>query len=72
VQLAFEIDNTEQRDMAWSVLVVGYAEHVRDSRTLAEIAQLGLESWAGGTRDRVVRIVTRHVTGRSVGARASE
>lgn len=72
VQLAFEVDNVMRPTDAWSVLVVGYAEEVRDARTLAEVAELGLVPWAGGDRDRVVRIVTRIVTGRSLGARASE
>jgi nitroimidazol reductase NimA-like FMN-containing flavoprotein (pyridoxamine 5'-phosphate oxidase superfamily) len=64
--LAFEIDNAGQEETAWSVLVVGYAEHIRDTTTLDEVAQLDLEPWAAGARDYVVRIRTRRVTGRSL------
>jgi nitroimidazol reductase NimA-like FMN-containing flavoprotein (pyridoxamine 5'-phosphate oxidase superfamily) len=72
VQLAFEIDNIEQAATAWSVLVVGYAEEVRDRRTLDEVTALGVEPWAPGDRDFVVRIATRRVTGRALGASALE
>lgn len=72
LQVAFEIDNAAQSATAWSVLVVGYAEEIRDTRTLGEVGQLGLEPWAGGARDRVVRIATRRVTGRSLGPHGSK
>jgi nitroimidazol reductase NimA-like FMN-containing flavoprotein (pyridoxamine 5'-phosphate oxidase superfamily) len=67
VQLAFEIDSIDEPATAWSVLVVGYAEEIRDQSTLEKVAALGLDPWAGGQRDRVVRIVTRRVTGRALG-----
>jgi nitroimidazol reductase NimA-like FMN-containing flavoprotein (pyridoxamine 5'-phosphate oxidase superfamily) len=72
VQVAFEVDDVEQPATAWSVVVVGRAEQIRDHRTLDEVAKLGLEPWAGGSRDRVVRIVTRRVTGRALGPPTSE
>lgn len=72
VQVAFEIDETTHATTAWSVLVVGYSEEVRDAATLDAVAQLGLEPWADGDRDNVVRIRTRRVTGRALGAHASE
>ncbi|MFI5045977.1 MAG: pyridoxamine 5'-phosphate oxidase family protein [Acidimicrobiia bacterium] len=67
VQVAFEVDAAPTPDTAWSVLVVGYVEEVRDAPTLAEVAELGLEPWAGGIRDRVVRIDVRSISGRALG-----
>jgi nitroimidazol reductase NimA-like FMN-containing flavoprotein (pyridoxamine 5'-phosphate oxidase superfamily) len=66
VQVAFEVDDVQPSSTPWSVVVVGYAEEVRDTTTLREIERLGLRSWAPGDRDHVVRVVTRQVSGRSL------
>ena len=67
VQVAFEVDAVPTPATAWSVLVVGYVEELRDAATLAAVEASGLATWAGGARDRVVRIDVRHVSGRSLG-----
>jgi nitroimidazol reductase NimA-like FMN-containing flavoprotein (pyridoxamine 5'-phosphate oxidase superfamily) len=67
VQLAFEVDHIDvETDTAWSVLVVGYAEEIRDEDTLARIGALGLQSWSPEHLAFVVRIRARQITGRRV------
>jgi uncharacterized protein len=67
VQVAFEVEGGAPPDESrWSVLVVGYAEEVRDQATLARVDELGLEPWIAGHRDNVVRIATHRITGRRV------
>jgi nitroimidazol reductase NimA-like FMN-containing flavoprotein (pyridoxamine 5'-phosphate oxidase superfamily) len=68
LQVAFEVDDVARDDApAWSVVVVGYAEEVRDATTLARVDELGLEPWASGApRGRVVRIAPRQISGRAV------
>jgi nitroimidazol reductase NimA-like FMN-containing flavoprotein (pyridoxamine 5'-phosphate oxidase superfamily) len=69
VQVAFEIDGGHAPGGSpWSVLVVGYAEEVRDQTTLARVDELELEPWVAGHRDNVVRIATHRITGRRVEA----
>jgi nitroimidazol reductase NimA-like FMN-containing flavoprotein (pyridoxamine 5'-phosphate oxidase superfamily) len=67
VQVAFEVDHVdESTGAAWSVLVVGYAEDVREEATRARVDALGLESWSPGDLPFVVRIDTRQISGRRV------
>jgi nitroimidazol reductase NimA-like FMN-containing flavoprotein (pyridoxamine 5'-phosphate oxidase superfamily) len=67
LQVAFEIDgDSGEGDGEWSVLVVGYAEEIRDTATLARVDALGLEPWVEGHRDNVVRISTKRITGRRI------
>jgi nitroimidazol reductase NimA-like FMN-containing flavoprotein (pyridoxamine 5'-phosphate oxidase superfamily) len=67
VRVAFEVDEVdESTGAAWSVLVVGYAEQIRDEATLARVNALGLESWSPGHLPFIVRIDTRQISGRRV------
>ena len=67
VQVAFEADGAVgEGDLRWSVLVVGYAEEIRDTATLARVDDLGLEPWVAGHRDNVVRITPHQITGRRI------
>jgi len=66
VQVAFEVDEAGGPGDGWSVVLVGHAEEVRDLETLAEIELLQLEPWAAGTREHVVRIRAKHVSGRAL------
>lgn len=67
VQVAFEVDETDRESgTAWSVLVVGYAEEIRDHATLARVDALALESWIHSRPAFVVRIDTRKITGRRI------
>jgi uncharacterized protein len=70
VQLAFEVDHVDPATRAaWSVLVVGYAEEVRDRETRERVDALGLESWSPEHLAFVVRIRARQITGRRLRAR---
>jgi nitroimidazol reductase NimA-like FMN-containing flavoprotein (pyridoxamine 5'-phosphate oxidase superfamily) len=67
VQVAFEVDHVDvSTGEAWSVLVVGYAEEIRDEETLARVNALGLQSWSPEHLAFVVRIRVRQLTGRRV------
>jgi nitroimidazol reductase NimA-like FMN-containing flavoprotein (pyridoxamine 5'-phosphate oxidase superfamily) len=67
VQLAFEVDHVDVgTGAAWSVLVVGYPEQIRDVETLELVSQLGLQSWSPENLAFVVRIRPRQITGRRV------
>ena len=69
IQVAFEVDHAEGPGGAgWSVLVVGYAEEIRDSETLERVGRLELEPWVGGRHNSVVRIQSRRITGRRIAA----
>jgi nitroimidazol reductase NimA-like FMN-containing flavoprotein (pyridoxamine 5'-phosphate oxidase superfamily) len=66
--VAFEADAyDEQRQTAWTVLVVGHAEEATDPESLRAIAQRGPWPWAGGPAGRTVRVRYERVTGRRVG-----
>lgn len=70
ILVAFEVDQPDPAMRAgWSVLVVGYAEEIRDRSTLERVAALGLEPWVTEGRDFVVRIRTRTMTGRRLPSR---
>jgi len=63
--VAFEIDAADSNcGKAWSVLVVGRSEPIRDPATLDQVARLSLASWAPGPHDHVVRISAHDITGR--------
>jgi nitroimidazol reductase NimA-like FMN-containing flavoprotein (pyridoxamine 5'-phosphate oxidase superfamily) len=67
IQVAFEVDDAQgPRGASWSVLIVGYAEEIRDSETLERLEGLELEPWVEGHRDFVVRITAKRVTGRRI------
>jgi nitroimidazol reductase NimA-like FMN-containing flavoprotein (pyridoxamine 5'-phosphate oxidase superfamily) len=67
-QVAFEIDDIDlAARRGWSVLIQGPAHHLTGAGE--EAAQAGgIESWAPGDRDLLVRIVPTRITGRHVGA----
>jgi nitroimidazol reductase NimA-like FMN-containing flavoprotein (pyridoxamine 5'-phosphate oxidase superfamily) len=66
VQMAFEVDDAVGPGAGWSVLVVGYAEQIRDTATLERVDRLGLEPWVDEHDHFVVRIKARRVTGRRI------
>ena len=68
--VAFEVDDTDPVTRSgWSVLVVGFAEEIRDRATRARIDALGLEPWVTEGIDFVVRIRTRTISGRRLAGR---
>jgi hypothetical protein len=62
-RVAFEVD--DERD-AWSVLVVGHAEELRDGEECARVRELLAGCPRVGRREHLVRINTERVTGRRV------
>lgn len=66
--VAFEVDDFDAMShCGWSVLVVGVARIVEDSATLVGSGRFPAPSpWAGGDRDRLVRIETTVITGRQL------
>jgi nitroimidazol reductase NimA-like FMN-containing flavoprotein (pyridoxamine 5'-phosphate oxidase superfamily) len=64
--MAFEIDGIdEERQLGWSVLVVGRATIMRDRPEIERLAA-GLEPWAPGDRSVFVALRADEVSGRQV------
>jgi len=62
--VAFEADDLDPvLRSGWSVTVIGRCEEVTEAGDVAGLDQLGLESWAPGTRNHFIRIVPGIVTG---------
>ena len=58
--MAFQVDSIDPNERTgWTVLLQGVAHET----TPQEAKHVTVESWAG-TRERLVRIVCRHVSGR--------
>lgn len=67
LKVGFEVDRIDEaRREGWSVLVQGPAHRVTAPEEVAAVAASGLETWAGGTRDRYLRITPQQVTGRRI------
>ena len=67
--VAFEIDEFDRRSQAgWSVTLVGRAQSVRDPGESARLAQLPMQTWAPGPRDRFIRIRPERISGRRLPA----
>ena len=63
--VAFEADEIDSgTGTGWSVTVVGHTAEILDPCERARVLALPLVPWAGGTRDRLVRIPLDRVTGR--------
>jgi nitroimidazol reductase NimA-like FMN-containing flavoprotein (pyridoxamine 5'-phosphate oxidase superfamily) len=67
IRVAFEVDHADETTgAAWSVLVVGHAEEIRDESTRARVDGLGLESWSPSDLPFIVRIDTKAISGRRI------
>jgi hypothetical protein len=63
--VAFQADELDPvLRSGWSVTVVGRCEEMTDAEVIARLDKLGLDSWAPGARDHVIRIEPAIVTGR--------
>jgi nitroimidazol reductase NimA-like FMN-containing flavoprotein (pyridoxamine 5'-phosphate oxidase superfamily) len=63
--VAFQADEIDVATRTgWSVTVVGHTSEVLDPAERARIHALPLVAWAGGERDRFIRIPLDRVTGR--------
>lgn len=54
------------RRSGWSVLVVGHAEEVTDPEVVRSVEHAAGPSWAGGRRERLLKVRHERVTGRRV------
>jgi nitroimidazol reductase NimA-like FMN-containing flavoprotein (pyridoxamine 5'-phosphate oxidase superfamily) len=64
---ALEVDDlVEWSRSGWSVLVRGRLEEVTDQQTVERVLAAPLRPWAGGRRDRVVRLAGVEVTGKRI------
>jgi nitroimidazol reductase NimA-like FMN-containing flavoprotein (pyridoxamine 5'-phosphate oxidase superfamily) len=63
--VAFEADGLDaDSGAAWSVVLKGTAERVRDVREILDALQLPLSPWHGAPKHFFVRVVPQHVSGR--------
>jgi nitroimidazol reductase NimA-like FMN-containing flavoprotein (pyridoxamine 5'-phosphate oxidase superfamily) len=63
--VAFEADEIDAGTRTgWSVTVVGHTSEILDPDERADVLALPLVAWAGGVRDRLIRIPLDRVTGR--------
>jgi len=63
--VAFEADQLDAVSRTgWSVTVVGHSSEILDRAERERVLALPLVSWAGGGRDRLIRIPLDRVTGR--------
>lgn len=76
--VAFEVDEADpDKEVGWSVVVVGVAGQIHEPDDRARARALNLRPWAPGERDHYVRILPEMISGRriiprSVAAPASE
>ena len=71
VIVAFEVDEYDaETRTGWYVTVTGHADHVGDPDEAARLARRKLQPWAGGRRDRFIRIKPELVSGRRFSAAA--
>lgn len=65
--VAFEVDEADPvlRE-GWSVVVVGVASEVVGTSANLRAVELALASWAGGERNRFVRVTPTFVSGRRI------
>lgn len=63
--VAFQADDVDAAGRTgWSVTVVGRSSEIVDPAVRERVLALPLEPWAGGRRDRLIRIPLDRVTGR--------
>lgn len=67
IKVGFEVDRIDEvRREGWSVLIQGPVHHVTSPEEIAEVAASGVRAWAGGARDRYLRITPYQVSGRRI------
>lgn len=65
--VSFEVDHIDEAmSQGWSVLVTGRARSVDEPSELEQLAQLGIDPWAGGTCEAIIRIETSEISGRNI------
>ncbi len=69
--IAFEIDGIdEERELGWSVLVVGPARWLGSEEQRSHARTLPLQPWAAGEKANVVRLSPTKITGRRISRRS--
>jgi nitroimidazol reductase NimA-like FMN-containing flavoprotein (pyridoxamine 5'-phosphate oxidase superfamily) len=67
--VSFSVDRIDDAlAEGWSVLASGAAAVIPDPAGRAVAQRLGIEPWAGGARDLVIRLTPREITGRRIRA----
>ncbi|MGH1489151.1 MAG: pyridoxamine 5'-phosphate oxidase family protein [Acidimicrobiales bacterium] len=67
--VAYEVDDIdEMRHTGSSVVIRGQAIEIENLDELMEADGLKVEPWAGGSKNRYLRIVPSHVSGRRISA----
>jgi transcriptional regulator with XRE-family HTH domain len=65
--VGFEADHIDEAmSEGWSVVVTGRARRVDDPSELEQLGQLGIEPWAGGSREAIIRVKTAEISGRNI------
>ena len=65
--VGFEADHIDEAmSEGWSVVVTGRARRVDDPSELELLAQLGIEPWAGGSRETMMRVKAAEISGRNI------
>ncbi len=65
--VSFEVDHIDElMSQGWSVLITGRARRVEEPSELEQLAQLGIDPWAGGSSEAVIRIETIEISGRNI------
>ncbi len=68
--VGFEVDHLEAVSRSgWSVLIQGMAEDITDHRpgpVTERTRNLAVESWAGGDKARLIRVIPARITGRRI------
>ena len=71
-RVGFQIDRVDDAmSEGWSVLATGRARRVDDPDEVLRLADLGLQSWAGGPRHALLRIRPEELTGRLIAQEAA-
>jgi len=71
--VAFEADSLDaDRQVGWSVTIVGQSQEVTDPDEIGRLEQMGLSSWAPGERQHFIRIRPGILNGRRLSAYGSE
>lgn len=64
-RVAFEFDSVDAgAGTAWSVVLRGRAEVIRDAHEAVTALELGIAPWAAGVKNWLVRLVPASITGR--------
>jgi nitroimidazol reductase NimA-like FMN-containing flavoprotein (pyridoxamine 5'-phosphate oxidase superfamily) len=65
--VGFEVDRVDEAmSEGWSVVISGAPRRIEDPSEVVQLSSLDLEPWAGGTRDVLVAIAPREMSGRRI------